>query len=204
MQLYYSRGTCSLVVRIIINELDLPCEFIAVDLKTKKTANGADYLAINPKGAMPALQDKQHPLLTENAIILQYLADTHQSRLLANVPEWSRYECLEMLNYITTEIHKTFALLFKPNVSDEMKNQFVTPLLESKFNFINQRLHAKDFLMGEHFTLPDAYLFVMLQWAQGFKFDLTKWPNLDRYHARLMVYPSIAKSLAEEKAATTA
>ena len=122
MRLYYSKGACSLVVRIVIHELGLPFEYEAVNLKTKVTATGEDYLAINPKGAVPAILTDDNILLTENAVIQQYLADkAYASQLLPAVNDIKRYQVLEWLNYVTTEIHKGFGPLFNSNIPDNLK-----------------------------------------------------------------------------------
>lgn len=199
MKLYYSKGACSLVVRIILNELNIPCEYESVDLKTKKTESGADFLKINSKGAVPVLAVDSHEIITENTVILQYLADqTKAIHLLPEVGNFQRYRVLEWLNYITTELHKSFGPLFNPSVPQEMKEQFFIPLLQSKFNYVNIRLENHSFLLEDHFTLPDAYLFVMLLWATHFKFDLNQWGNIARFFQALNQRPSIQKSLAQE------
>jgi glutathione S-transferase len=199
MKLYYSKGACSLVPRIIINEIGLPCEYIAVDLKTKKTEAGEDFLKINPKGAVPTLMTNKAAVLTENAVILQYLADTnHATQLLPPINDFMRYRVLEWLNYITTELHKGFGPLFNPNVTQEMKDKIVLPILRSKFNYVNKHLENYTYLLGDNFTLPDAYLFVMLTWAKKFKFDFNEWPNISRYLLELQKRKSIQQSLKEE------
>src|SRR5690349_19217638 len=122
MKLYYSKGACSLAVRIIINEIGLQSEYEAVDLKTKKTATGQDFLKINPKGSVPVIQTDEKQILTENAVIQQYLADTNKAtQLLPALGNFERYRVLEWLNFISTELHKGFSPLFNPNVPNELK-----------------------------------------------------------------------------------
>lgn len=199
MKLYFSKGACSLVVRIIINELGLTAEFEAVDLAAKKTASGDDYFKINPKGAVPALLLDNNEVLTENAVILQYLADqNHAYQLLSKLGDFKRYRTLEWLNYITTELHKGFGPLFNPNVPQEIKDKIFVANLNNKFAYLNKKLEKQDYLLGDHFTLPDAYLFVMLVWAIIMKFDVKQWPNLSKYFNKLLKHPSIAKSIKEE------
>lgn len=198
MKLYYSPGACSLTVRIIINELGLNCDFEKVDLKNKKTESGKDYLKINIKGAVPALELDNGEVLTENAVILQYLADSNNAtNLLAKIYDIKRYRTLEWLNYVATELHKTISALYNPTLSDDFKDFFKTQI-KNKFNFINGYLSEHDYLVGETFTLPDAYLFVMATWLIYFKFDLNEWPSVKHYYDNLKERASIKKSLLEE------
>lgn len=204
MKLYYSRGACSLAVRIIINELKLPCKYEAVDLKTKQTENGTDFLTINPKGAVPTLETKDGNILTENTVILQYLADTnHATDLLPAVGDFARYRVLEWLNYITTELHKSFTPLFNHALSADIKKTIFIPIIKTKLNFVNKQL-TKHYLLGDKFTLPDAYLVVMLNWAMYFKFDLQEWPNLARFHTELKQRSSVQAALEQEQLVKTA
>ncbi|SRR5579883_1264643 len=199
MKLYYTKGACSLAVRIIINELGLPSEYESVDLKTKQTATGQDFLSINPKGAVPVLLTDDNEFLTENAVIQQYLAEKyHAPQLLPPVGDFKRYRVLEWQNYITTELHKGFSPLFNPIVPQDIKEQIFIPLVKTKLNYVDKHLHPNKYLAGENFTLPDAYLFVIIRWALYYKFDMDKWPYLSRYHAELKERKSIKQSLEEE------
>lgn len=199
MKLYYSKSACSLVVRIILNELNISFKDEAVDLMAKKTASGEDYFLINPKGAVPAIRIDNGDVLTENQVILQYLADsTPGQKLLAPVGDIKRYHTLEWLNYISTELHKTLGMFFNPNVSEEMKTKVLTPMVMARFKNINERLSKGSFLTGDTFSLPDAYIFVMVRWAHYFKMDLTGFPNLNQYIERLQKHPSVKKSLEQE------
>lgn len=199
MKLYYSKGACSLVVRIVINEIGVDATFESVDLKTKKTETGKDFCTINAKGAVPTLQLDNGEILTENAVILQYLADTYKAtQLLPGLSDFKRYHVLEWLNYITTELHKTFGLLFNPALTEEMKDKIVNPAIKNKLTYIDKHLSQNHFLIGEQFTLPDAYLFVMLRWAFYFKFDFKEWPHLAKYFAGLSKRDAIEKSLKQE------
>lgn len=199
MKLYYSKGACSLAVRIVIHELKIKAEFESVDLKTKKTESGANYLSINSKGAVPVLAIENNEILTENAVIQQYLADTHQAHdLLPPLGNLKRYRVLEWLNYVTTEMHKGVAILFNPTLTDEMKNNVIKPMIKHKLNYLDHHFSDHKFLLGEQFTLPDSYLFVVLNWLQFFAIDINQWQNLARYFAELKTRPSIAQSLQEE------
>ena len=141
MKLYYAKGACSLAVRIIIHELNLNTEFISVDLKTKKTEHGDDYFKINPKGSVAALALPNGEILTENVVIMQYLADmNNDSHVLAPMKDLKRYRTLEWSNYITTEIHKSFGPFFTPNYPEDFRKNNLLPLLENKFQLIEDHL----------------------------------------------------------------
>lgn len=200
MKLYFTKGACSLVVRIIINEIGLSCEYESVDLRAKKTITGADYWQINPKGSVPALEIKHGELLTENAVILQYLADTHpDNKLLPKMGDFNRYRVLEWLNYITTELHKGFAPLFNPSIPQDVKENIFVANLKVRFVYINKQLQGKSFLLGDNLTLPDAYLFVMLRWARAMKIDFTQWENLATFYNGMLKRKSIVESLKQEE-----
>ncbi|MDP1603837.1 MAG: glutathione transferase GstA [Legionella sp.] len=199
MKLFYAKGACSLVVRIVINEIGLTSDFEAVNLKTKKTESGGDFLAVNSKGSVPVLKLDNGKILTENAIILQYLADTsHADNLLPNIGNFKRYQVLEWVNYCTTEMHKSFSSLFNPTIPQEIKDSVFIPLIKSKLNYINNHLEHNKYLLGESFTLPDAYMFVMLMWASNFNLNLKDWEHVARYFADLKKRKSIEKSLKDE------
>ncbi|CEK11184.1 glutathione transferase GstA [Legionella hackeliae] len=197
MKLFFTKGACSLAVRIVINEIGIDCDYEAVNLKTKRTEEDRDFLKINPKGAVPTLElDGQ--ILTENAVIQQFLADKFQARdLLPPVGDFKRYQILEWVNFITTELHKSFSNLFNPTIPQEMKDKVYIPMIKTKLGYIDKHLKHK-FLMGEQFTLPDAYMFVMLLWAKNFKIDLSGWDHLPGYFTNLHKRPAIVKSLKEE------
>ncbi|MBX3709152.1 MAG: glutathione transferase GstA [Gammaproteobacteria bacterium] len=199
MKLYYTKGACSLVPRIVINELQLPCEFESVDLKNKRTEKGDNFYTINPKGSVPVLITNHHETLTENAVILQYLADSAKAeQLLPPIGNMARYRVLEWLNFITTELHTGFGPLFNPNFPQEVKDNIIVPILKRKLGFVNNQLEHNKFILGEYFTLPDAYLFVMMTWAIHFKLNITEWPHLSRYFSDLKERKSIQQSLQEE------
>jgi glutathione S-transferase len=199
MKLFYTKQSCSLVCRIIINEINFPCEFESVDLRSKKTETNMDFYSINPKGSVPVLQLDNGELLTENAIILQYLADTSNTiSLLPAIGDFKRYRVLEWLNYTATEIHKSFGPLFNPTLSQEIKEQIFIPLLKNKFKYISKHLEHNKYLLGDQFTLPDAYMFVMITWASHFNLNLTDMTHLSRYFNELKQRKSIQKSLEEE------
>ena len=197
MKLYYSPGACSQAPHILLHEIGLDHNAARVDLKTKRLEDGSDYLKVNPKGAVPALELDSGEVLTENAVILQYLGDRASwPEVLPPQGDFRRYRVLEMVNFITTELHKRFGFLFNPDATDEMK-QLVIRDLGKKLDFVDERLGAGPFLFGEDLTLPDAYLFVMTGWAEKF-IGLDKWPNLAAFRRRMMERPSVRHVLRFE------
>jgi len=199
MKLYYSKGACSLVVRIALHEMKIPCEYESVNLRTKKTETDADFYKINPKGAVPALQLESGEILTENAAIQQYLADTFKAeQLLPPVSDIKRYRVLEWLNFIATDLHKGCSPFFNPMLSDQVKEEIFLPILKNKFHYVEQHLAKHKYLLGDQFTLPDCYLFVMLSWMPGVKLNITNFPALSQYFETLKKRESVTKSLKEE------
>ena len=200
MKLYYTKGACSLAVRILINELKLKCDYESVNLKNKVTETGKDFLSVNPKGAVPTLMLDTEEILTENAVIHQYLVETHRNNeLLPAIGDIKRYHVLESLNYITTELHKGFGPLFIPDFPEVAKKDFIVPALMKKLKYVDSILGKNSYFCGDHYTLPDGYLFVMLQWAKGiFKMDLSSFSNLRRYFDHLKQRPSVKTSLTQE------
>lgn len=199
MKLYYSKGACSLAIRITIHELNLPCEYEAVNLKTKITATGANFFDINPKGAVPALITDDQQVLTENSAIQEYLAETHKAtHLLPAVGNFQRYRVLEWLSFVSTELHKSFGPLFNPKVPETEKKEIFIPALKSKFAFADRALEKNHYISGDHFTIADSYFFVMLTWTPHFAIDLGEFVNITRYFKELKVRPSIVAAIAEE------
>jgi glutathione S-transferase len=197
MKLYYSPGACSQAPHILLHEIGMEHDAVRVDLKAKTLEDGSDYLKINPKGAVPALQLDSGEVLTENAIILQYLGDrTNWPEVLPPLGDFRRYRVLEMVNFITTELHKRFSYLFSPDASDEMK-QLLMRDLGKKFDYVDERLGDGPFLFGDDLTLPDPYLFVMTGWAEKFM-GLGKWPSLRAFRERMMQRPAVRHVLKFE------
>lgn len=198
MKLYYAKGACSFAVRIVIHEINIPCEFISVDLKAKKTASGADYLKINPKGAVPVLELDNGEILTENAVIQQYLADEYKTyELLPAVGTFQRYHVLEWLNYVSSDLHKAFGPLFNPSLPEDAK-PFFKELIKKKLQVVDEQLQKNKFLTGDVFTLSDTYLFVICRWLKNVDLDINTWPALSRYFEELKKRPAIMQSLKEE------
>lgn len=199
MKLFYTSSVCSLAVRIIIHELGLSCEYEAVNLKTKITETGMNYLEINSKGSVPALLMDNHELLTENAIILQYLADKYAAtELLPPVGNLNRYRVLEWLNFVSTDLHRYSAPLFWSRFTDDVKQNIFTPILNNKLSLVDQHLSNHKFLMGDQLTLGDGYLFVILIWLAKLKIKMTNWPNLHRYFIDMKSRESVKQALNEE------
>lgn len=199
VKLYYYKGACSLVVRIIMNELGVEFHDEGVDLRAKKTASGEDFLTINPKGAVPTLGLDNGDILTENQVILQYLADiTPGQELLAPVGDLKRYHTLEWLNFISTELHKSLGLFFVPTVPEDFKTNVLIPMVMMKFKYVNNQLSKGPYLMGDYFTLPDAYLFVMVMWTRHFNLDLSVYTHLAQFMEYIQSRPAVIKSLKQE------
>ncbi|NUR45903.1 MAG: glutathione transferase GstA [Sphingomonas sp.] len=198
MKLYWSPGACSQAPHILLHEIGLNHEAARVDLKAKKLEDGSDYLEINPKGAVPALELDNGEVLTENAVILQYIGDrANWPEVLPPLGDFRRYRVLEMVNFITTELHKRFSFLFDREATDEFK-QFVKQGLAKKLDWIDQRLGAGPFLFGEDLTLPDAYLFVIARWTDKVLRDLDRWPNLRAFYEQMQNRDSVRNVLEFE------
>jgi glutathione S-transferase len=196
MILYYSPGACSQAPHILLHEIGLEHDARRVDLKAKRLEDGSNYLDINPKGAVPALQLDSGEVLTENAVILQFLGDRASwPEVFPPLGEFRRYRVLELVNFITTELHKRFSFLFS-NAGDDTK-RFVTDQLTKKLDWIDERLGSGPFLMGEQLTLPDPYLFVITGWTEKF-IGLDKWPNLAAFRERMLQRPSVRHVLRFE------
>jgi glutathione S-transferase len=198
MKLYYSPGACSLSPHIVLLEAGLPFTAEKVDLKTKKTAGGGDYYKINSKGAVPALQLDDGRVLTEGPAIVQYIADLKPDSGLA--PRWGtfeRYQLMEMLNYVGSELHAGFHPLFTPGTSPEGKAAAVENL-GKKFDWLSTRITAGKYVLGNAFTVADAYLFVVLRWTDFVKIDRSEWPVLAGYFELVGRRPKVQETLKAE------
>lgn len=199
MKLYYSKGACSLAIRIIIHELNLACDYESVNLKTKMTETGKNYLEINPKGAVPCLELSPDKLLTENNVIQQYLAETNNAITLFPAQDnFERYRVLEWMNYISTDLHKSCAPLFNPQLPQDVRDRIFIPILKNKLSYIDQAIANQKYLLGDNFSLPDAYLFVVLRWLPAFDIVLSEYDNLCLFFNNIKDRPSVAKALQEE------
>jgi glutathione S-transferase len=198
MKLYYSPGACSLSPHIALLEAGLPYDLVKVDLKAKKLESGDDYLAVNPKGQVPALGLNGGELVTEGPVIVQYIADQAAAKNLAPAngsPE--RRKLQELLTFLNGELHKNFSPLFQPIFSDEVKDFFRTRLT-GKFKYLDAELAGNDYLMGQQFTVADGYLFTLLRWADAHKLDLSMFENLMAYKDRVAARPKVQEALEKE------
>lgn len=199
MKLYFSPGACSLSPHIVVREAGIAADLEQVDLKTKKTKNGADFTAVNPKGQVPTLVLDNGQRLTEGPAIVQYLADQKpQSGLAPQNGTFERYRLQEWLNFITAEIHKPFGSLFSPTTPDDYK-PIAKEALAARFGYVDRHLASgSPFLMGSHFTVADAYLFVMTLWAKFLKIDLDQFTRLKAYAEQVAARPKVHEALKEE------
>ena len=198
MKLYYSPGACSLSPHIALLEAGLPYDLVKVDLKAKKLENGEDYLAVNPKGQVPALGLDSGELVTEGPVIVQYIADQAAAKNLAPTdgsPE--RRKLQELLTFLNGELHKNFSPLFQPVFADDVKDFFRTRLT-AKFKYLDGQLAGHDYLMGKQFTVADGYLFTLLRWADAHKLDLSMFKNLTAYKERVAARPKVQEALKKE------
>lgn len=197
MILYYSPGACSQAPHILLHEIGLEHDAKRVDLKNKKLEDGSDYLKINPKGAVPALQLESGEVLTENAVVLQYLGDRASwPEVLPTLGNFRRYRVLELVNFITTELHKSFAPLFKPDAGDATKS-FFRALIAERLTYIDGRLGDGPYLMGEELSIADPYLFVIAGWAEKM-IGLDKWVKLAAFRERMLARPTVRHVLEFE------
>ena len=199
MELYTSPMASSLASHITALEADLPVSIRYVDTKAKKTDDGKDYLSIAPNGYVPALRLAGGQLLNEGPSVLQYLADQKPEKKLA--PPWGtieRYQLIDVLNYLSTEVHKhIFLPLLASGTTDAAKRAHMAELTAA-LDYIARRLGDREYLVGSNFTVADAYLFVMLNWALYLGEDLKRWPTLAAHHQRVMARPTVTKAFAEE------
>jgi glutathione S-transferase len=198
MKLYYSPGACSLSPHIALAEAGLTVDYVKVNLREKKTEAGDDYLKVNPKGQVPVLGLDGGGVLTEGPAIVQYIADKAPNAKLAPANGSNeRYQLQEWLNLITSELHKSFSPLFNPTMPEEAKNIF-RERISKNLAYINGQLAGKDYLMGSQFTVADGYLFTILRWAIGQKFDLAQHPNLKAYFDRVSARPKVKEAMLAE------
>lgn len=201
MKLYFSPGACSLSPHIVLREAAIPFDLEQVNLGTKKTRSGEDFNTVNPKGYVPTLKLDGGEVLTEGAVIVQYLADQRPASHLAPAAgTMERYRLQEWLNFISTEFHKGFSPLFNKALAEDYK-QAVKDRLKKRFDYFNQVLADKQYLMGEHFTVADAYFYTILTWNKVGGFDLADWPAVKAYFDRVTARPAVHAALEAEKAA---
>ncbi|MDQ3369445.1 MAG: glutathione transferase GstA [Myxococcota bacterium] len=198
MKLYLSPGACSLSPHIVAHEVGIPLTLVKVDGATKQTASGQDFWTINPKGYVPALELDSGEVLTEGPTIVQYLADQQpDAKLVPPAGSLERYRLQEMLGYINSEIHKAYSPLFNAKTPAETREDRLA-YLQKRYGLIEQQLAGRSYLFGEQFTVADAYLFTVTTWARHVKLDLTAFPNLVAFQARVAERPAVKTALAAE------
>jgi glutathione S-transferase len=198
MKLYFAPGACSLSPHIVLREAGQTFVLVPVDLKEKKTKDGKDFSKINPKGQVPTLETKDGDIITEGPAIVQYVGDqAPASKVMPACGSKERYKVQEWLNFITSELHKNFSPLFRPTTPDAYK-QIAKENLTGRFKLIDEQLAGRQYLLGDTFTAPDAYLYVMTRWAQRLEFDLGQWPNVKAFAARVEARPKVQEALKAE------
>ena len=202
MKLYYSPGACSQAAHILLHEASLPHDSEAFDIRAHRTASGGDYLAINPKCAVPALGIGDE-VLTENGAILQYIGDKAGIDTLLPGAGMERYRVIEWLAYLGSDVHKSFGPLFNPAISDENR-QAAKDMVGKKLDFLEASLEGRDYLTGPSMTVADPYLFVMLGWTGKLGIDLARWPRLTAFRKRMEERPSVGAVMKAEGLLETA
>ncbi|HWE75417.1 MAG TPA: glutathione transferase GstA [Stellaceae bacterium] len=198
LKLYYSIGACSLSPHIALREAGLDFTLEKTDLKTKQTASGGDIRKDNPKGYVPTLVLDNGDVLTEGPAIVQWIADQNPGSGLAPIAgTMPRYHLMEWLNFITSELHKSYTPLFDPNAPAEYK-QLVHAALAARYTYVNEKLAGKPYLMGEQFTVADGYLFTVTNWARIVKVDLTPYPNVLAFQERVRHRPHVIEAMKAE------
>jgi glutathione S-transferase len=191
MKLYYMKGACSLASYISLREADIKFEAAEIDRDTRRTHDGEDLGTLNTKGYVPVLKLDSGEILTENVAVLNYIADLNPAAKLAPpAGTLGRYRLLELLAYINSEIHKNFTPLFNRSNSEDIKNLARTNL-KKRLDWLDNALGSKTFLMGDQFTVADAYLYVVLTWTDHVGIDLGKWPALKRHNQRVGARPHV-------------
>ena len=198
MKLYFAPGACSLSPHIVLEEAGIAAETEQVNNQEKKTKTGKDYWTVNPKGQVPALQLDSGEMLTEGPVIVQYLADQKlASGLVPAAGTIERYRVQEWLNFITSELHKSFGPIFRPTTPDAYKS-ISRENLGKRFDWLDKQLAGKQYLMGDKFTVADAYLFTVLRWSPRVEIDIARWTNLKAYVDRVAARPKVQAAMRAE------
>jgi len=198
MKLFFSPGACSLAPHIVLKETRQSFNLEKVDTATHTTADGSDYYAINPKGAVPVLELESGERLSEGPIIAQYIADkAGRVDLLPAAGSMDRYRVMEWQNYITSDLHKTFTPLFNPDLDSSAKKT-LAGVLRKKYEWVNTQLQSRDYLLGKSFTVADAYLFAVTGWARYVSLDLADLKHLQDFLARVAGRPAVREALKAE------
>jgi glutathione S-transferase len=199
VKLYYSPLACSLATRIALYEAGADATFVEIDPKTKATLDGADFRAINPLGLVPTLVLEDGGTLTENAAILQYVAERFPDASLAPRDAAGRMRLHQWLSFIGTELHKAlFVPLLSPGAPEGAKT-FALSKAESRLAWVATMLEGREYALGSSFSVADAYLFAVLNWSAVTPVKLDPWATITAYHERLRARPSVARAFAEER-----
>ncbi|HZD53482.1 MAG TPA: glutathione transferase GstA [Woeseiaceae bacterium] len=198
MKLYYSPGACSLSPHIVAIEAGIPLELVRVDTRTKTMRKDGDFWAVNPKGYVPALELEDGAVLTEGPAVVQYLADLRPEAALAPANgTLERVRLQEMLNFITSEIHKSYTPLFNPNVHPATREERIV-YLQKRYGFLEKHLEGRKYLLGDRFTVADAYLFVVTTWARIVDVDLSGFPNILAFQKRIGGREAVLRAMRAE------
>ena len=198
MKLYYSRGACSLAVHIALYEAGLSFQTERIDSKTKVMESGGDFRTINPRGYVPVLVLDNGEQLTEAGVLLQYVADLKPAAGLAPpAGTMPRYRLMEWLTYISSELHKSYSPLFSPNTPEDYK-PVVKEHIAQRLAYVEGKLAGRQYLLGEQFSIADAYLFVVVNWSKAVSVDLTAYANLQRFQERVAKRPGVQSALRAE------
>lgn len=201
MKLYFSPGACSMAPHMVLIELGLPHSTEMVDLRAQPHVlknSGEPYTDINPKGSVPALKLDSGEVLTEAAVILQYLSDQKpEAGLFPKFGSMERYHAMEWLNFVSSDIHKTLGQFWNPSYSEEAR-EVLKKALDHRLKFLDQHFGKQSYLTGDSFTIADAYLWVILNWMPMHKLEMTPYPNLKKFHDRVGARPSAGKVLKAE------
>jgi glutathione S-transferase len=198
MKLYYLKGACSLASYISLCEAGLKFDSAAVDRQTRKTSDGEDFAQINPKGYVPTLRLDNGEVLTENVAVLQYIADqAPPGKIAPPAGTLPRYRMIEWLAFINSELHKAVSPIFNPAAGEEVKN-FARANLTRRLDWLDKEWGKRQFLMGDQFTVADAYLWVVFGWLPRIGFDTSKWPNIKAFHERVAQRPGVQQALKGE------
>jgi len=198
MKLYYGRGACSLAPHIALYETGLPFTVVRADTKTKLLEDGSDFRAISPNGYVPVLELDSGERLTEAGVVLQYIADQKPDcGLIPAFGTLARYRVMEWLTFISSEVHKSYSPLFRPTTPEDYK-PVARALLAQRLGYVNEKLAGKQFLLGDQFTVADAYLFVVVNWSRAVDVDLSPFPDLQQFQQRVAKRPAVQSAMKAE------
>jgi len=198
MKLYFSPGACSLSPHIVLRETGQNFELEQVNNQEKKTKSGKDYWTVNPKGQVPCLELDNGDKLTEGPVIVQYIADRKAAAGLAGAPgTMERYRIQEWLSFVGSELHKSYGPMFRPTTPDAYKD-ISRQNIGKRLDWIDKQLAGKQYLMGDKFSVADAYMFAVLRWSPRVNIDIAKWPNVKAYVDRVAARPKVQEALKAE------